>query len=56
MVDNGFEQDKVDTTLFVKRKDDDILLTQIYIDDIIFDPLISYFAKNLPISWKANLW
>ena len=32
----GFTQGKVDTTLFVKTSNQDILLVQIYVDDIIF--------------------
>lgn len=36
-VENNFEKGEVDTTLFTKRNGDDILLIQIYIDDIIFD-------------------
>ena len=27
---------KIDTTLFIKTKDNDMLLVQIYVDDIIF--------------------
>ncbi|KAK2429898.1 hypothetical protein QL285_028295 [Trifolium repens] len=33
---NGYSRGKVDTTLFIKRKGNDVLLVQIYVDDIIF--------------------
>nr|GEU38998.1 putative ribonuclease H-like domain-containing protein [Tanacetum cinerariifolium] len=34
--DNGFQRGKIDKTLFVKRHKGDILLVQVYVDDIIF--------------------
>ncbi|GJU90506.1 putative ribonuclease H-like domain-containing protein [Tanacetum coccineum] len=36
LFDNGFQRGKIDQTLFIKRKKGDILLVQIYIEDIIF--------------------
>ncbi|KAI3715123.1 hypothetical protein L6452_22092 [Arctium lappa] len=36
LLDNGFERGVIDKTLFIKRKKKDILLVQIYVDDIIF--------------------
>ncbi|GKD43065.1 putative ribonuclease H-like domain-containing protein, partial [Tanacetum coccineum] len=33
---NGFQRGKIDQTLFIKRQKIDILLVQIYVDDIIF--------------------
>ncbi|GJU90477.1 putative ribonuclease H-like domain-containing protein [Tanacetum coccineum] len=36
MLDNGFERGKIDKTLFIKRQKGDILLVQVYVDDIIF--------------------
>ena len=32
----GFKMEKIDTTLFIKTKENDMLLVQIYVDDIIF--------------------
>ncbi|GJS16743.1 putative ribonuclease H-like domain-containing protein [Tanacetum coccineum] len=34
--DNGFYRGQIDKTLFIKRHKDDILLVQVYVDDIIF--------------------
>ncbi|GJW23608.1 putative ribonuclease H-like domain-containing protein [Tanacetum coccineum] len=36
LLDNGFQRRKIDKTLFIKRGKDDILLVQVYVDDIIF--------------------
>ncbi|GJS62630.1 uncharacterized mitochondrial protein-like protein [Tanacetum coccineum] len=35
-VNNGFQRGKIDKTLFIKRYKGDILLVQVYVDDIIF--------------------
>ncbi|GKD88955.1 putative ribonuclease H-like domain-containing protein [Tanacetum coccineum] len=36
LLDNGFHRGKIDKTLFIKRDKSDILLVQVYVDDIIF--------------------
>nr|GEU30651.1 retrovirus-related Pol polyprotein from transposon TNT 1-94 [Tanacetum cinerariifolium] len=36
LLDNGFQRGKIDKTLFIKRYKDNILLVQVYVDDIIF--------------------
>ncbi|GMI75421.1 hypothetical protein HRI_001211400 [Hibiscus trionum] len=36
LIEKGFEKGKVDTTLFIKMYKNDILVVQIYVDDIIF--------------------
>ncbi|GJT04012.1 putative ribonuclease H-like domain-containing protein [Tanacetum coccineum] len=36
LLDNGFKRGKIDNTLFIKRVKGDILLVQVYVDDIIF--------------------
>ncbi|GJY72659.1 putative ribonuclease H-like domain-containing protein [Tanacetum coccineum] len=36
LLDNGFQRGKIDKTLFIKRHKGDILLVQVYADDIIF--------------------
>ncbi|GJY49354.1 putative ribonuclease H-like domain-containing protein [Tanacetum coccineum] len=36
LLDNGFQRGKIDKTLFVKRYKGDILLVQVYVDDINF--------------------
>nr|GEW85693.1 retrovirus-related Pol polyprotein from transposon TNT 1-94 [Tanacetum cinerariifolium] len=36
LLENGFHRGKIDKTLFIKKQKRDILLVQIYVDDIIF--------------------
>ncbi|GJW52839.1 putative ribonuclease H-like domain-containing protein [Tanacetum coccineum] len=36
LLDNGFQRGQIDKTLFIKRVKSDILLVQVYVDDIIF--------------------
>ncbi|GJZ13441.1 putative ribonuclease H-like domain-containing protein [Tanacetum coccineum] len=36
LLDNGFHRGQIDKTLYIKRHKDDILLVQVYVDDIIF--------------------
>nr|GEX54616.1 retrovirus-related Pol polyprotein from transposon TNT 1-94 [Tanacetum cinerariifolium] len=36
LLENGFQRGKIDQTLFIKRKQGDILLVQMYVDDIVF--------------------
>ncbi|GKA66340.1 putative ribonuclease H-like domain-containing protein [Tanacetum coccineum] len=36
LLDNGFKRGKIDQTLFIKKQKEDILLVQVYVDDIIF--------------------
>ncbi|GJY42334.1 putative ribonuclease H-like domain-containing protein [Tanacetum coccineum] len=36
LLDNGFQRGKIDETLFIRKDKGDILLVQVYVDDIIF--------------------
>nr|GEW43582.1 hypothetical protein [Tanacetum cinerariifolium] len=45
LLENGFQKGKIDQTLFIKRKKGDILLVQIYVDDIIFGSTNKEFCK-----------
>nr|GEV79977.1 putative ribonuclease H-like domain-containing protein [Tanacetum cinerariifolium] len=41
ILENGFQRGTIDQTLFIKKQKGDILLVQIYVDDIIFEkPLL----------------
>ncbi|KAI3707500.1 hypothetical protein L6452_26084 [Arctium lappa] len=46
LLKNGFERGIIDKTLFIKRKKKDILLVQIYVDDIIFGSTKAYMCKE----------
>ena len=49
LVSHGFIRGKVDQTLFIKKKDSELIVAQVYIDDIIFgstkDELAHSFLK-----------
>ncbi|GJT29006.1 putative ribonuclease H-like domain-containing protein [Tanacetum coccineum] len=48
LLDNGFQRGKIDQTLFIKKQKGDILLVQVYVDDIIF----SSTKKELCIAFE----
>ncbi|GKC04229.1 putative ribonuclease H-like domain-containing protein [Tanacetum coccineum] len=48
LLDNGFQRGKIDKTLFIKRFKGEILLVQVYVDDIIFGST----KKELCIEFK----
>nr|GEV27945.1 hypothetical protein [Tanacetum cinerariifolium] len=48
LLDNRFQKEKIDKTLFIKRHKGDILLVQVYVDDIIFGST----KKELCIEFK----
>ena len=55
----GFKMGKTDTTLFIKTKEKDMLLVQIYIDDIIFEvtnvPLCEDFFKCMHSEFEMSM-
>jgi len=59
LLEKGFTRGKVDTTLFIKRKMHDILLVQIYIDDIIFgatnDSLCKEFSNDMQSEFEMSM-
>ncbi|KAI3729808.1 hypothetical protein L6452_18478 [Arctium lappa] len=46
LVKSGFSKGKIDTTLFIKKEKADIILIQIYVDDIIFGSTNPKYCKN----------
>ncbi|GJZ11985.1 putative ribonuclease H-like domain-containing protein [Tanacetum coccineum] len=44
LLDNGFHRGQIDKTLFIKRVKGDILLVQVYVDDIIFGSTKKYLC------------
>jgi len=59
LLDNGFQRGKVDKTLFIKNKEKDILLVQIYVDDIIFgatnESLCKEFSKLMTNEFEMSM-
>ena len=59
LLEKDFSRGKVDTTLFIKRKHNDILLVQIYVDDIIFgstnDSLCKEFSLDMQSEFEMSM-
>jgi hypothetical protein len=55
----GFEMGKVDKTLFLLGQDNDILIVQVYVDDIIFGDsshsLVERFAEDMSREFKMSM-
>ena len=55
----GFSKGNVDTTLFLKKNKHDLLVVQIYVDDIIFGvtnkKLCECFAKDLQNEFEMSM-
>ena len=55
LISNGFNKGKVDTTLFTKHVENDILIVQIYVDDIIFGSTNENLCKVFESCMKEDL-
>ena len=55
----GFTRGKTDQTLFIKRKDSELIVAQVYVDDIIFrstkDELAHSFSKLMQAEFKISM-
>ena len=54
-LENSFSIGKVDTTLYIKHKNEDILIVQVYVNDIILVLLMSLYVKNFHLVLAKNL-
>ena len=59
LLKKGFEMGKIDTTLFIKTKENNALLDQIYVDDIIFGAtnvsLCEEFSKCMHSEFEISM-
>ena len=59
LISSGFKMSKIDTTLFIKLRENDILIVQIYVDDIIFGAtnvsLCEEFAKSMHSEFEMSM-
>ena len=59
LISSGFKMSKIDTTLFIKLRENDILIVQIYVDDIIFGAtnvsLCEEFAKLMHSEFEMSM-
>ena len=59
LIENNFSRGNVDKAMFIKKKNNDILVVQIYVDDIIFgatnESLCKEFAKLMQGEFEMSL-
>jgi hypothetical protein len=59
LFERGFEMGKVDQTLFLLRQGKDILIVQVYVDDIVFggasNSLVAKFAEDLSREFEMSM-
>jgi hypothetical protein len=59
LFERGFEMGKVDQTLFLLRKGRDILIVQVYVDDIVFggssNSLVARFAEDMSKEFEMSM-
>jgi len=46
LMQSGFERGKIDSTLFIKKAENDLFFVQIYVDDIIFGSTSSLLCQE----------
>ncbi|XP_070042496.1 uncharacterized protein [Nicotiana tomentosiformis] len=54
LLENGYKRGKIDNTLFLKEKGKDLLVVQIYVDDIIFGASTDKLSKEFAKLMRAN--
>jgi hypothetical protein len=59
LFDRGLEMGKVDQTLFLLRRGRDILIVQVYVDDIVFggssNSVVARFAEDMSRKFEMNM-
>ena len=59
LLENGFSRGVINKTLFIKMHKNDMILVQVYVDDIIFgstnDQLCSRFAKLMQSKYEMSM-
>jgi len=59
LLQNGFSRGKIDTTLFRKINKDDLLIVQVYVDDIIFgatnEKMCDDFSKLMESEFEMSM-
>lgn len=59
MLESKFKRGEVNKNIFIKKPDHEILLVQIYVDDIMFsatdDSLCNEFSKIMPNEFEMSV-
>ncbi|GJZ26019.1 putative ribonuclease H-like domain-containing protein [Tanacetum coccineum] len=56
LLDNGFQRGQIDKTFFIKRVKGDILLVQVYVDDIIFGSTRNEMCTEFEKMMLKKVW
>ena len=54
MLSQGYERGMTDKTLFIKKKKDDIIMVQVYVDDIIFSSTNKFLCEAFVEAMKSE--
>ena len=52
---HGFTRGKADQTLFIKKEDDELIVAQVYVDDIIFGSTKDELAHSFSTLMQAEM-
>ena len=59
LVSHRFTKGKANQTLFIKKEDDELIVAQVYVDDIIFgltkDELAHGFSKLMQVEFEMSM-
>ena len=59
LIESGFEKGQIDKTLFTRGMNDDLIMVQVYVDDIIFGSKskdqCDYFAKVMASKFEMSM-
>ena len=59
LVNHGYRKGGIDKTLFVKEKDGELMIAQIYVDDIVFggnsDEMVQHFVEQMQSEFEMSL-
>ena len=59
LIENGFKRGNADSTLFIRRDKKDLVVGQVYVDDIVFgstnDILVKSFAEEMKKTFKMSM-
>ena len=55
LVNNGYKKGGIDNTLFVKEKDGKLMISHIYVDDIVFGGMSSEMVQHFVKRCNLNL-
>ena len=59
LVEHGFQRGSIDKTLFIQQNKQNILIAQVYVDDIVFgstsESLFDKFAKKMSSEFEMSM-